>query len=177
MSVNQEIRIALMGESGCGKTTFISKWKDGIFKNEYVVTALDETAVSDLSFYIRTDMLNRSMISRIDAEVFELAGWAGTEYQCRDDPQGIIIMGTKVEQMASYFRSLDVKHRSNVVFVLSKIDTYDKTSISDYIFQLKKLVPGHYPCQYTYISSLCDINVNEPFLCLLRRLYGSDVIH
>lgn len=176
MNEQKEIRIALMGESGCGKTTFISKWKDGIFKSEYVATALDETAVSDLSFHVRTDMLNRSIISRIDAEVFELAGWAGTEYQCRD-PQGIIIMGTKIEQMASYFRSLNVKHRSNVVFVLSKIDTYNTTLISDYIFQLKKLIPVHYPCQYTYISSLCDINVNEPFLCLLKRLYGSDVIH
>jgi GTP-binding nuclear protein Ran len=160
-----EFKVALVGDRGVGKTTFLKRHMCGEFETKYVPT--DGVEIHPVEFYTSRGMIRFS--------VFDTAGekkpWELREGYYADAHCAIIMFDvtsrTTFTNVAKWHRDVvNAARRIPIVVVGSKMDERDhKVKREDMAFKRRTWNVSDY-----FISTKPKMNFERPFLCLARQL-------
>ncbi len=163
-------KIVIVGDAGCGKTTFITRHRTGEFEKKYNPT--EGVSIPKLSFRIQ----NLKETEKINLNIWDCSG---QEIRNRDsyynNAHAFIIMFDLTSKI-SYKNSIKwyteiIKNKAYlnqpILFCGNKMDCKNR---------ILELTTPIATCKYYKISAKTNYNFEKPFLYLIRKLKKSKTI-
>lgn len=166
----REFKVLLVGDGGCGKTSYMKRHLTGEFERKYISTIGCE--IKPIQFETSEGTIRLNMVDTAGQEKF-----SGNQEQYYIQSDAAIIMFDVTSRCS--FKNLNgwidtVKQYCPsipIVICGNKVDEKDRkikpTEISQYLRELKIINPN---IQYYDISAKTNYNFEKPFLSVIRTL-------
>lgn len=163
-------KICVIGDGGCGKTTFITRFVEGEFKKQYIATIGAETRVLTLLTqrgYVEVelwDIAGQNMNCLLSDAYFINADAALVFYDCMS-------RNTKKNVKSWHRQFVNVCGVKPIVIVGNKFDLKRTKDNLKEVSDIAKIKGDH-----VNISAKSNYNLHEPFNKVLSQLLGFKVV-
>jgi GTP-binding nuclear protein Ran len=173
MSLEQNfrnIKIALIGDGGVGKTVYLNRLINGNFEQKYIATFGVE----------KKNLLFNTNYGAINFQILDVAGQEkfNDSLEKYENVEGIIMMFDLTS--TATFRNINDRNlisQKPVVLVGNKCDIKEReVDFMQFQFQIREKM-NEIRCPYYDISAKSNYNFEKPFLSLARQITGCQDLH